>query len=374
MTFYKEISETVKKELNTLLSDLTTQTAVTFCNTWVKSKPDNICRLYKSGDMLSQYNIKLHYAKRVSKHFINLNCGNFNLDEYITSLAKTDKKYHYTSTNHIIKIKEFSEESYLHICKVAVAILLNRYDASTICKEHIIYTLILMLLKYYNIYDKDIPEKYAIQNISDVITKTVAYFMHNLNLEELNEFAKSYNFYYNEVKNLNAKRWPSCREDLSDILTDDMTQKQKMEAVMMNWCCKERKARSILSQFGFTDNKFTRNDYKEEHDANDMIHEHLYDIEERIDENTEEIEEDIKSHIDNVSVDILDNQKNIIDKLNNILDNQQMNPVMIKNMEKFNSLSESEKKEFYEEQKKRIEEYDRYYDERKLKVQSGLVN
>ena len=93
------------------------------------------------------------------------------------------------------------------------------------------------------------------------------------------------------------KKRPTCADDLISCFEDGMTQTQKKEAIMKWWKCGSTTARKYMSDFGLSDNKYTRTDYKEVKD----LHEHIDDA---VDEIADEIKiqsSDVIARINDVS-------------------------------------------------------------------------
>ncbi len=78
------------------------------------------------------------------------------------------------------------------------------------------------------------------------------------------------------------KTKPTCLEDLTECFSEGMSQREKKEAIMKWWRCGDRTARKYMAQYGLTEKKFERSDYKE-------LHEHLDEISEQISDEAEEI-------------------------------------------------------------------------------------
>lgn len=75
----------------------------------------------------------------------------------------------------------------------------------------------------------------------------------------------------------NRKKKPTCAEDLTECFSDGMSQKEKTAAIMKWWQCSERTARRYMANYGLTESKYIRSDYKELHDHLDELSEQISD-------------------------------------------------------------------------------------------------
>lgn len=172
---------------------------------------------------------------------------------------------------------------------------LEKYDVKTLYKEHIIFTAIASMFYLFRVFD---DEGNYIVNVND-ITVVLGELL-DTDLSTFEQVAKFYNFHVDrEEKRTRAKKKniPTCVEDLTECFESGMTQTEKKEAIMKWWRCGERTARKYMQQFGLTEKKYERSDYKELHNH---IDEATDEICNHIDEATDKLQQSIGALNDNL--------------------------------------------------------------------------
>ena len=187
--------------------------------------------------------------------------------------------------NHI---KSYDVKTYRKLAFVAVAMTLEKYDVKTLYKEHIIFTAIATMMYFFRVFD---DEGNYIVNVND-ITVVLSELL-DTDLTTFEQVAKFYNFHVDKEEKrtrANKKNIPTCVQDLTECFEVGMTQTEKKEAIMKWWHCGERTARKYMQQYGLTEKKYERSDYKELHEH---IDEATDEICNHIDERTDKLQQSI---------------------------------------------------------------------------------
>ena len=173
--------------------------------------------------------------------------------------------------------KKYNFESFRQLSHIVLAMTFAKYDVTSLYKEHIIFTLLAVMFRLYRVYENG-QWLVNTMDVARLLTEVM-----DMDTVQFDQIATQYDFKYSDsvvrTRAINIKRKPTCAEDLTSCFADGMTQTEKKAAVMKWWRCGERTARKYMQQFGLTDCKYTRSDYKEVHEhideAVEAVHEHI---------------------------------------------------------------------------------------------------
>ena len=178
---------------------------------------------------------------------------------------------------------KFNPIHFREICKITVAMHLEKYDVASLSLEHVYFIVFMTMWKYYKVCNDDgswnvqygvISQIYAsiLETDMDVYEDISLGF--GLSVMRLTETEK-------RIMAGSCRR-PEKIDDVLPYISTDMTQAEKKEAIMDAFCCGSTTARNIMKQFGLTEKKYERSDYAE-------LHAHLDEIDDRIGEAVDEI-------------------------------------------------------------------------------------
>lgn len=264
--------------------------------TWVSSSAQNLYYDYWTAaihdedspmttvgkSLVSDYPITVHTGFNKSDCFFVTSAKSVKLGDIIEQATK--KKFVVGETH----FQKYTYDSYRRISYIVISMTLSKYDVSTLHKEHIFYTLLSVLFRLYRVYDDNGQWIVNVMDAARLLSEVL-----DADTLEFDLIAKQYEFIYrpSEARTRRTKQKPACLEDLTSCFAEGMTQTEKKEAIMKWWRCGERTARKYMQQFGLTDSKYVRSDYKE-------LHEHIDEAVEAVDEAADNIVEHIDEATD----------------------------------------------------------------------------
>ena len=249
----KEISNYIRQELEGYVN-LCTKEEISPCRLYYDywSKGKIMQRI--NALLIEKYPIIIRSGHKTKKNFYVNNIGIITM----CSIIETATKGKFVFGKN--RIRNYNLKSFQLMVDIAISMLLIKYDAKSLCKEHYVYTVLATMFFYYRVFD----ENKLIVNVSDV--KPI--LLSVLNSDELHymDIAKYYKFYdshpsnsYNKIKDK-----PLSKEDLTCCYSEGATQTEKTKAIAKWWNCSERTARKYMHKFGLTNQKYVRSDYRKE--------------------------------------------------------------------------------------------------------------
>lgn len=205
--------------------------------------------------LIEKYPIIIRSGHKTKKNFYVNNIGNITICSIIETATKGKFVF---GINHI---KNYNFRSFQLMVDIAISMLLIKYEAKSLCKEHYVYTVLATMFFYYRVFDKN----KLLVNVSDV--RLILLSVLNSDESHYIDVAKYYKFYDNSSINNtfdNIKKKPSTKEDLTCCYIEGATQTEKMKAISKWWNCSERTARRYMQDFGLTNQKYVRSDYRKE--------------------------------------------------------------------------------------------------------------
>ena len=249
----KEISNYIRQELENYVKLCTNEEASPcrlYYDYWSKGKI-----MHKINALLiEKYPIIIRSGHKTKKNFYVNNIGTITMCSIIGTATKG--KFVFGKN----RIRNYNLKSFQLMVDIAISMLLIKYDAKSLCKEHYVYTVLATMFFYYRVFD----ENKLIVNVSDV--KPI--LLSVLNSDELHymDVAKYYKFYDSHPSNSynKIKVKPLSKEDFTCCYSEGATQTEKMKAISKWWNCSERTARRYMQDFGLTNQKYVRSDYRKE--------------------------------------------------------------------------------------------------------------
>lgn len=210
----------------------------------------------------------------------------------------------------------YNYNSYRYLCAIAVAMIITKYEVKSLFTDHIIFSCLATLYYYYTVYSGSqyTFDKFAVSSaIASMLGTDITVFVN---------IAEKYNFRYNENavrtrKDVSRKK-PQTLEDLTQCFDDNCTtQTAKKEAIMKWWCCGQATARKYMQQFGLTESKFVRTDYKEIHEHIDIVSDAVCEVCEDVRDVCEEMTDVVTEKIDSLNNTVIDTADQITTIQNN---------------------------------------------------------
>lgn len=302
----KLASETNCKEIASFIDDVLDEAkkpSDVYYNWWgrTKDKDSKIDEIDKS--LVDDYPVIIHNGFNKATRFHLTSAKSVTIDDIIQS------RYHTTFVIGKTHFRNYDYQGYVEFNDVILSMTFSKYDVSSLTKEHIIFTCLHTMFYYIKAFDGD---KWIV-NVKD-LWQTVQR-IYDLDISYYEQIAVQYGFGYTPDKRTRQsfKKRPTCADDLISCFEDGMTQTEKKEAVMKWWRCGERTARKYMSEFGLSEQKYTRTDYKEVKE----LHDHIDDA---VDEIADEIEirsSEVIARINDVSEQI-DNQTETLREIERI--------------------------------------------------------
>jgi hypothetical protein len=226
-----------------------------FYANWVKSPIYN--KVERS--LLNDYSIEKIRGNKTLK-LLPSSLLSFKLTDYIKS--------HYNRTIDFKKnlLLDYNYDTYQTLTCISIAMLINKYQPDTLYREHIIFVCIQVLLTYFTLYrGKNYLVRLSdVARVTDKVLKTEISVFDEIS-EKLN--FKSYTYIETNIPRTLTK------EQIDEFILPGDTQTE-IKKKIMKWCpCGERKARYIMQEYGLTEQKYTRKDYRKESDKdkNDAV-------------------------------------------------------------------------------------------------------
>lgn len=224
--------------------------------TWIKGDRSEMAKIGRT--LLNEYNLIINpgfYRPRGSTFVTS--AKSFNMRDYVRD------KYNYTFYFNSSKFHslDYNQDVFYYLAQIGVAMLINKFDISSLSVEHIMYQVVMTLFSFFRIFEKKETGCVFLIEIGDIqmIIRSV------LELDKcvFDNLARYYSFYYDGTvvyKPIALKHAtkPTCKDDITECISDDMTQTQKKEAIMSAWKCGSSTARKYMQLYGLTDPKYAR--------------------------------------------------------------------------------------------------------------------
>lgn len=232
------------------------------------------------------YKLDYKVGNKISTFYIS-KLRDFSLASYLTNKYK--KKDLVNQHNMYVRLRQYNRDEYWTICKLSVAMLINKYGEKSLYSEHILFQCICNLFYSFQVYALD---AYLV-NLDDVVL-FYQHLINNTTVEELNDLAVQYGFrVLDNVPGEELRRpggrpaleKPETREQIMELFGEDediSTMHQKdIIARVQKWypnlsVCTIRRQ---LSKLGFTQKKYERKDYREK----EITVEHINDLHDHLD-------------------------------------------------------------------------------------------
>lgn len=250
--------------------------------------PGELYNLYGSKDGILEDYDKL-WADNV-KH--NLKCGRKSSSMLHTSLNGysvnqfIENKFNFAIHPKSFKPMKYSQNKHLEICKMSIAIMLAKYEE--LYEFEVYFCVIKILFRYFSIYSRSGTTDEIIWNVTMADINSVKNTLMSMELKEfkpyINLTGKEADIFIRhkpEFEHTN-KLLPEGPEDIEEVITPGMTQKQKYHALMDAFpgLKSEMTTRRCMAKFGFT------RKYNKKNQDKDMDRENL---ERQVDELTESL-------------------------------------------------------------------------------------
>ena len=307
----EQASATNRELMNQFIDDVLNKTPrEVYYNWW--GKDSIMSDIDKS--LVDDYPLTIHSGFNTSTKFYCTSAKSITIANIISS-SYENQEFIIGKTH----IQQYDLNKFNVLNDIILSMTISKYDITSLTKEHIIFTCLCTMFRFFKAFDGD---KWLIQ-ISDI--QQIWHRICDLDISHYEQIAVQYGFGYTpEIKRTRQsfKKRPTCADDLISCFEDGMTQTQKKEAIMKWWKCGSTTARKYMSDFGLTDDTYTRTDYKEakelhEHidDAVDEIADEIKiqssdviarinDVSEQIDEQTETLREIERIKVDNLMAQI----------------------------------------------------------------------
>ena len=263
----KSISDNNNRYLNMILSQADEYVNISpmqFYRDWCIGK-DSVLELI-SQSLVRDYPVERISGNKTPRIFLS-SLLSFSITEYVKS------EYGYIIDFNKKGFLNYDKTLYYNLAFVTIAMLVNKYKAETLYKEHIIFLCIKVILTYFKVYEG----KVFLCNLSTI--KEVAETILETEMERFYSFAEKYGFRFVDNQNTHTrKRRTLTEEQVREFIAPGDTQTMIKEKIM-KWCpCSERKARAIMKEYGLTKDKYTRNDNKKKHTEQNFVEERLGEI------------------------------------------------------------------------------------------------
>lgn len=281
------LTESASNQIRDIIND--------FFNACITTAPDKIYQDYWRGDdsimnkvgkwLATDYPLTVHYGYNRTNTFFVTSIKYVKLGDIIETVTK--KKFVVGESF----FKKYTFESFRQLSHIVLAMTFAKYDVTSLYKEHIFFTLLAVMFRLYRVYENG---QWLVNTID--VARLLTEVM-DMDIVQFDYIATQYGFKNSSdvrTRTINIKRKPTCAEDLTSCFADGMTQTEKKAAIMKWWRCGERTARKYMQQFGLTDCKYTRSDYKE-------VHEHIDEAVEAVSEQINEATDAIVEHIDDAT-------------------------------------------------------------------------
>lgn len=203
--------------------------------------------------LIEDYPVVIHNGFNRASHFHLTSAKSITLADIIQN---TTHQSFVLGKNHL----QYQLQRFNIINDIILAMLFAKYDVCSLTKEHITFSCLHTMFFYFRAYECD-NWLIQVEDLKQIIPR-----IYKLDITHFEQIAVQYGFAYcSEIKRtrLSTKKKPECADDLIKCFEDGMTQTEKKEAIMKWWRCGERTARQYMSDFGLSNNKYTRSDYKE---------------------------------------------------------------------------------------------------------------
>lgn len=261
----KLVSEKNQSELKKILSqtnDFGNVNPGQFYRDWFKGKYSVLERISKS--LLCDYPVRMITGNKTQHIFLS-SLLSFDIKDYIIS-----KGYKIDFKNHIFL--NYNDSLYEELVFVTIAMLINKYDVESLYHEHIIFICLKAMLTYFKMYEGN-SFLCDLSKVEEVAIKAL-----NSEISDFYSFAEENGFRYVLNQNHETRKKTLTKEQILEFITPGDSQ-TTIKKKIMKWCpCGDRKARSIMKEYGLTLSHYERNDIKQKHDDMKMIENVLGDI------------------------------------------------------------------------------------------------
>ena len=224
--------------------------------TWIKGNRSEMAKIGRI--LLNEYGIITnpgYYRPRDSTFVTSVK--SFNIRDYVRN--KYDYTFYFDSSKY--HSLDYNQNVFYYLAQIGVAMLINKFDVSSLSVEHVMYQVLMTLFSYFRLYEKKETGCIFLIEISDIqpIIRSVL----ELDKNNFDNLARYFSFYYDSTiaykpKALKHANKPTCKEDITECIKDGMTQTQKKEAIMSAWKCGSSTARKYMQLYGLTDTKYAR--------------------------------------------------------------------------------------------------------------------
>lgn len=215
-----------------------------FYSTWIKN--NEFKKIEHS--LLNDYSIEIVNGNK-TKRLLLSSLLSFKITDHIKTTYK--KKINFRDS----KLLDYNIDTYRSLTAISVAMILNKFHPGSLYNEHIVFVCIQVMLTYFTLFNKD----GFLVNLNDVYTVTKEILETDINVFE--ELADTLGFksIHNEGSNIPRTL---TKEQIEEFISPEDTQTE-IKKKIMRWCpCGERKARSIMQEYGLTKKKYARNAFK----------------------------------------------------------------------------------------------------------------
>ena len=215
-----------------------------FYSTWIK----NIEFKKIEHSLLNDYSIEIVNGNK-TKRLLLSSLLSFKITDYIKSTYK--KKINFRDS----KLLDYNIDTYRSLTAISVAMILNKFHPGSLYNEHIVFVCIQVILTYFTLFNKNS----FLVNLNDVYIVTKEILETDINVFE--ELANTLGFKSIHNEESNTPR-TLTKEQIEEFIRPEDTQTE-IKKKIMRWCpCGERKARSIMQEYGLTKKKYARNAFK----------------------------------------------------------------------------------------------------------------
>lgn len=194
--------------------------------------------------LITDYPLTIKPQFNAVKSFFVTSCKSFTLDDYLHSEN--------ISFDRGVKHLKYSIDKFKNLSFVQMSMCLQKYDVGTLTKAHVIYNVIATLFNFFRTFE----EGSFVFDRTDISVVLGAIL--NADISIFADIAEKYHFTAigPRTRTKDAKKRPTCAEDLTACFEPGMTQTEKKEAIMKWWRCGSSRARAYMSEFGLTEKKY----------------------------------------------------------------------------------------------------------------------
>jgi hypothetical protein len=194
---------------------------------------------------------------------LDLKCGYRPKQFYVTSLLGNDiRDYIHAIFNVAIdfrknKLLSYNYQTYVMVTEYIIVLTFSKFRIESLYREHIIYICIRTMFTFFTIY----RENEFLVSLDHVFGLTRRILDSDVSFYE--KRAKELGIHPEEKPESQLELNPTI-DDIMLFVTSEDSQTEIKNKIMKWYLCKDRKARQIMTQFGLTNPKYTRKDFKKE--------------------------------------------------------------------------------------------------------------